>query len=126
MPRANNNIIQEIHWELRKLRIQEVYRLARNPSSRRSAEAAQRYFYRAFLEIGRYIHYVFWTWWGLAVTTAFGGLGPFDWFAMFIYAFGGTVVLFVVLVGCLILNSPILRHTYHQWANECALRLLQL
>jgi len=69
------------------------------------------------LETGRYIRFVFWTWWGLLVTTIFGGLGLFDWFTMFVYAFGGTVVLFFVLVGCLILNSPILINTYKGWSK---------
>lgn len=111
---------------MQRLRIQEVYRLGQHPASRHSAKAADNYPYRVFLEIGRYISYVFWTWWGLGVTTFFGGLGPFDWFTMFAYALGGTLVLFVVLIGCLIFNSPILRHTYNQWSTECALRLLQL
>lgn len=72
------------------------------------------------LETGRYIRFVFWTWWGLGVTTVFGGLGPFDWFTMFVYALGGTVVLFVVLIGCLIINSPILINTYKKWSSAYA------
>ena len=51
------------------------------------------------------------------VTTILGGLGIFDWFTMFVYAFGGTVVLFFVLVACLIVNSPFLINTYKRWSK---------
>lgn len=87
-------------------------------TNRHSASAANNYWYRFFLEIARYIRYVFWTWYGLLATTIVGGLGPFDWFSMFVYAFGGTISLFVVLVLCLIVNSPILLSTYKKWSTQ--------
>ena len=108
---------QDIHEILKELHIQEAYGLGRNPTNLHSVKAADNYFYRVFLETARYIRFVFWTWWSLTITTLVGGLGLFDWFTMFFYAFGGTVVLFFVLVGCLILNSPILKTTYWRWSN---------
>lgn len=102
-----------------------MYRLGRNPTNIRSVKASTNYFYRVALETSRYVRFVFWTWWGLGATTLFGGLGPFDWFAMFVYAFGGTIVLSLVLVGCLILNSPLLKSTYQSWSTECVSPSLQ-
>ena len=105
---------------MKELRLKEVSELCSNPTNVRSANAADRYLYRVVLETARYIRYVFWTWWGLAVTALVGGLGPFDCFSMFVYALGGTIVLFVVLVGCLILNSPPLTALFWWYSNKCA------
>ena len=114
---VTHTVKQYIHEIMKKLHIQEAYGLGRNPTNLHSVKAADNYFYRVFLETARYIRFVFWTWWSLTITTLVGGLGLFDWFTMFFYAFGGTVVLFFVLVGCLILNSPILKATYWRWSH---------
>lgn len=103
---------------MRALRKREISGLAHDPTNLRSTHAATHYFDRFILEGGRYLRFCFDTWSGLAITSCFGGLGPFDWFTMFVYAFGGTVVLFVVLIGCLIINSPILIDTYKDWSRR--------
>lgn len=108
----------DIHEILRKLRRKEIDGLTHDPTNLRSTHAADHYFERFFLESARYARFFVDTWFGLLVTSFFGGLGPFDWFTMFVYAFGGTVVLFFVLIGCLIINSPILVNTYKDWSRR--------
>jgi len=103
---------------MRNLRRQDVYSLLHDPESVNSALAAYDYRYRLRLETQRYIRFVFSTWWGLVCSIVFGGLGLVDLFGMFVYALGGTVVLFVILGFCLIFNSPLLAQRYELWLTK--------
>jgi hypothetical protein len=61
-------------------------------------QAASHYGQRIILDTTRYVRFLFETWFGLVLTTFVGGLGPFDWFTMFFFAFGESVYFSVGLV----------------------------
>lgn len=80
-----------------------------------------KFFSRVYTETSRYIRFVVETWSGLAFMIMFGGVGVFDIFTMFLYASGGTVVLGLLLVFCLVTSHPWWSHDFNpQSLPKCA------
>ncbi|KAF8308288.1 alpha/beta-hydrolase [Clavulina sp. PMI_390] len=85
-----------------------------------TAFTSTNYLLRVALDGSRYLVWFTGTWVEFGVTAVFSGLGIGDLFSALFFAFGGSVVLLLCLIFCMIANSPLLVFTYRKWAAKRA------